>query len=326
MTSKLFLTASKDSSQELTSLFDFVWPTSAAIWNMQWQVKGYRAQMPTATPDEMGARFTSGSGIQNVNFKQLEQASWSDMQGWFAKLLLSESCALFEGWIASALDELKVPDTVRKRTTKSSIDKQLQFPSEIDASGSATKGLQKGLASLHASGKSAALQASFQAPLMASRKNASSHIEKLLVCYRVFKEARNCFTHHGGRANQKTVDAYSSYATETPVTLGLKEKPIMPPITVVGSPIELSLRGVVGFSDVVFRLIHTLDAEFAVSSYAEQVFASIWTSKHPTPVTLKSIPAKRHTQLKGMVHACGLPRPTSLASLDTYMQNQGLVI
>lgn len=326
MTSKLFLTASKDSTQELTSLFDFVWPTTAAIWNMQWQVKGYRAQMPNATPAEMAARFTSGSGIQSVNFKQLEQASWPDMQGWFAKLLLSESCALFEGWIASALDELLVPDSVRKRKTNASIDKQLQFPSEFDALGSATKGLQKGLAALHSAGKSTALQASFQAPLMTSRKNASAHIENLLVCYRVFKEARNSFTHHGGRATQLVVDASSKYATETATTLGLKEKPIMAPITATGGLVQLSLRGVVGFSDVVLRLIHTLDVELATSIYAEHVFATLWRSKHTAPVTLKLPLAERHAQLRGMVHACGLPRPTALASLDTHMQSQGLVI
>lgn len=325
MTSRLFLTASKDSSQELTSLFDFVWPTSASIWNMQWQVKGYRAQMPLATTDEMGGRFLSGSGIKNVNFKQLEQTSWSDMQAWFAKLLLSESCSLFEGWIASALDELQIPESVRKLTTRNSLDKRLQFPSTFDASGTATGGLQKALDEIHAPAKSAAMQTSFQVPLAASTKNAKAHVENLLVCYRVYKEARNCFTHHGGRATKTAVDAYAKYTVETAISLGLKEKPIMSPILNIGDPIQLQLRGVVGFSDVVLRLIHTLDVELAISSYAERVFYEIWTRNHAIPVKLKSTPSARHTQLKGMVHQCGLPRPDQLPSLDSYMQSQGLV-
>ena len=293
---------------------------------MQWQVKGYRAQMPLATMDEMGARFLSGSEIRNVNFKQLEQTSWPDMQAWFAKLLLSESCSLFEGWIASALDELQVPESVRKRTTKNSIDKRLQFPSTFDDSGAVIGGLQKALTDLHAPSMSAMMQASFEVPLVASTKNSKSHVEELLICYRVFKEARNCFTHHGGRATKTAVDSYTKYSAHTVATLGLKEKPIMPPIVNIGDSIKLELRGVVGFSDVVLRLIHTLDAELAVSSYAETVFCRIWAANQTIPVRLKSTTSARHSQLKEMVHQCGLPRPTALPALDSYMRSKGLVV
>lgn len=319
MTSTLLLIASKDSARELTSLFDFVWPTAAAIWNMQWQVKGYRAQMPDATVDEMSARFISGSGIRNVNFKKLEQDSWSDMQGWFAKLLLSETCALFEGWIASALDELNLPAANRKQ-----IEKQLQFPSTLDAAGQATNGLRKALDSIQAPSKSTTMQASFEAPMLASRKNSKGHIENLLICYRVFKEARNSFTHHGGRATQAAEQSYINYFGQTATLLGLKEKPVMPPIA-EGNPIQLSLRGVVGFSDVVLRLVHTLDTEFAISPHAERIVSERWLAKHKGLVTLKVDPSQKLSHLRRLVHQCGLPKPIALSSLYAHMQSKGHV-
>lgn len=280
--------------------------------------------MPQATSEEMGARFILGSGIRNVNFKQLEESSWPEMQGWFAKLLLSETCALFEGWIASALDELQLPAAVRRPRSPNSIDKLLQFPSVFDATGLATSGLQKALNSIHASGKSVPMQASFETPMIASRKNSRAHVENLLVCYRVFKEARNSFIHHGGRATTTSQTSYASYATETALSLGLKEKPLMPPI-VAGAPIQLSLRGVVGFSDVVLRLVHTLDAELAVSTYAEAVLAAKWIKKHNGRVSLKVNPAQGLPQLGRYVHQCELPKPVALPALYTYMLAQGLV-
>ena len=104
---KFLLSASVNSSNAVTNLFDFVWPTSVALWNLQWQAKGYLAQVPNATVDELHARFVAGSGVRGANLQRLAaETAWVEMQQWFSRLLLSETCALFEGWIESALNEL----------------------------------------------------------------------------------------------------------------------------------------------------------------------------------------------------------------------------
>jgi hypothetical protein len=148
---KLFFASSENSTRELTYLFDFVWPTAAALWNLQWQAKGFRTQVPSVTEDELNARFVSGSGIRGVNFARLEAAGWGDVQQWFARLLLSETCALFEGWIKSVLDELVLPSSYQ-RTGKQALDKKLQFPSKYDNAGNATGGAWFGIESLRPTG------------------------------------------------------------------------------------------------------------------------------------------------------------------------------
>ena len=37
----LFFSASNDVISQITDLYDFVWPTASAIWNLRWQVKGF---------------------------------------------------------------------------------------------------------------------------------------------------------------------------------------------------------------------------------------------------------------------------------------------
>jgi hypothetical protein len=98
MASKIFLESSRDSTQQLTQLFDFVWPTSAAIWNLQWQAQGYLTHVPQATDDDLRDKFVTGSGIRGANIRRITTAGAGDaIQQWFARLLLSETCALFEG-------------------------------------------------------------------------------------------------------------------------------------------------------------------------------------------------------------------------------------
>jgi hypothetical protein len=268
---KLFLAASIDSSDALTELFDFVWPTAVGIWNLQWQAKGFVAQLPSLSVTELDARFVPGSGIQGANIKRLAtETTWAQMQQWFARLLLSESCALFEGWIEAALDELKIPQAIRQIRRNHPIDKELQFPSTRNASGVCTNGLTFALDRVRGATGSKLIQTCFHPTQLQNKKLSLTVIEDLLICYRAFKDVRNDFTHHGGRASQKAAQSYIEYSALTASLMNVKEKPALPSV-VAGDPIQLSLRGVVGFSDVVIRLIATLDFALSDSSYAESL-------------------------------------------------------
>lgn len=322
---KLFLIASVDSSNALTELFDFVWPNAVALWNLQWQAKGFLAQMPDASVDDLNSRFVLGSKIRGANLHRLaNQQAWSEMQQWFSRLLLSEVCALFEGWIESALDELALPQTIRKAGTRNSLDKHLQFPTSFDSSSTAIKGGMFAVAEVQGSGSSF-IQNCMLPTMAKSKKNSTRTLEKLLVCYRVFKEARNDFTHHGGRASQRTVDAYAAFAHETASSLGINEKPELPPVS-LNNQIQLSLRGVVGFSDVVLRLIATFDLLLSDSAFAENVLKKRWREKHGGLISVKPPGKERDNQLAKLIRQCNLPTPTNPTALYTQLHGWRLVV
>lgn len=322
---KLFLTASVNSSNSLTGLFDFAWPTSVALWNLQWQAKGFLAQVPEATVQDLHSRFIAGSGVRGANLKRLaEETAWSDAQQWFARLLLSETCALFEGWIESALDELAIPATIRK-LGKNSLDKKLQFPTRLDSAGVAVGGVMDAVNIVRGINGSPFIASCLTPILKTNTKNCEANLESLLSCYRAFKELRNDFVHHGGVASDNSELAFSLYAAETPATLGLKEMPEL--FTVVsGKTIALSIRGVVGFSDVVLRLIATLDCLLANSIFAEQELERRWIAKHRGRITVAGFGPSRDAHLIKLIRQCRMPKPVALPAAFTHLFSKGLVV
>ncbi|WP_407713241.1 hypothetical protein ACJJWD_13860 [Comamonas testosteroni] len=319
---KLFLIASRDSLNSLTTLFDFVWPTSAALWNLQWQVKGFIAQVPNATTEDLKGRFLQGSEISNSNFHRLaNQQTWPELQQWFARLLLSETCALFEGWIEAAFDELAIPSSLRKNNTRNSLDKKIQFNTKVDASGIPIDGANFALTQICGTGSNI-MRLCFL-PTQQTNKKLGSNIDNALKCYRAFKEARNDFTHHGGRASKRTVDAITLYHKETASSLGVKEMPIIP-MANLDKPIELSLRGVVGFSDIVVRIISALDIALSDSTFAENLIVSRWIEKHKGRILVKANPL-RDSQIRKLAVQSGLPRPVNEPALYQYLYSQQLV-
>src|SRR5712664_2088731 len=104
-----------------TQIYDFIWPTAAALWNLRWQVQGYRGAVTKATNDELLGRFVTGSGIHGANLlRACVDQTWDDQQAQFASYVLIGVIALYEGWAESVSSRFPQP-----RTNAT----QLQFPS-----------------------------------------------------------------------------------------------------------------------------------------------------------------------------------------------------
>lgn len=323
---KLFLTASVESSNALTELFDFVWPTAVALWNLQWQTKGFLAQRPNATVNELSSRFVLGSDIHGANLTRLAtEKAWPEMQQWFAKLLLSETCALFEGWIEAGLDELDLPSAIRQKDTRNALDKKLQFPTTFDNANAPTGGARFAVSQVRGAVGSPTIQACFHPTQIQNKKYATQTLDQLLICYRAFKEVRNDFIHHGGCASVRTEQAFMAFSALTNIELGIKEAPELPPV-VAGKPIRLSIRGIVGLSDVVLRLIATFDCLLVDSPYGEDVLKRRWLGKHNGLVTVKPAGHSRDIQLTGLIKQCGLPKPVATVILYNYLNSQRLAV
>jgi hypothetical protein len=310
---QLFFRSSRAAYDQVTELYDFVWPASAALWNLKWQVAGYSAQNPKVTQEELNSRFVLGSGIHGVNLRySCIDSSWEQQQAQFAKFLLIDLFAIYEAWLETTLSSLNKKVLVTK----------FQFPT-VSKRGSPSDGIGFALGRLHQN-ESSILKGTIYPALLTHKKNSLAHLEALLICYRCFKECRNSLMHRGAIADQRTEDAYTSYSALTAADLGLRDYPQCPAI-VTGKEVRLLIRGVVGFSDAILHLIATLDAEFARTHAAEAEFQAQWLNINGRGKMLKADPAKRGRKISKLVARLKIPEPASTSGLEAYLRAKHLL-
>lgn len=314
MPQKLFFRTTRSAAEQLTELFDFVWTTSTALWNLRWQVAGLSSTQQSISDELLVGRFVAGSNIRGANLRHAcIDTTWEQQQSQFAKFLLVDLIALYEGWLSKMIADLGL----------SQEEKAFQYPTST-YKGKVT-GISAALSTLKAK-PSLMTQDAFYPVLIKNPKNALSKIEELLICFRCFKEFRNNLIHEGGIASEKVFDAYAAYSTLTTHSLGVKEIPICLPV-VTGQPISLSLRGVVGFSDIILRLLITLDAEFSCNIGAEAEFVSQWKQRFQTyKPGVKMNPAARIKHLRRLAGSIGMPKPAATAKLDSFLKKELLIV
>lgn len=287
------------------------------MWNLRWQVAGYVQARPAATVEDLEARFVGGSSIRGANLRRAcVDNSWDTQQEQFAKFLLIDLCAIYEGWLGAALDAVRGSEADLK---------DLQFPTSHTLSGKKV-GVSAALGRLHKN-ESALIVSALYPALRRHAKNSRNKLETILACYRYFKELRNVLIHGGGRASEKLLEAHAVYVSIGAATdLDLKEIPAHHP-PVLGFPVKLSLRGVVGFSGLLIRLVTTLDAELARTQPAEELLARRLAESLGKG---KLLPPKGTSQRRGRIRAClrnlGLPfEGVDLKLIDAWSTRRKLV-
>lgn len=313
---KLFLLPSKAVASRITETFDFVWPTAAAIWNLRWQVQGLVSALPGIKEPELLGRFVEGSGIRGANLRRAcMDTSWEFQQEQFAKFLLFEFCALYETWCELITQQLSLP---------ASCIKNLQFPGSITQGGSPSG--VSAITTLVQNNPSATLNSALHAALASNTKYSPNHLDDLLKCFRYFKELRNCLIHGSASAIQKLTSAEQAYTALTAASLGLSQRPEHIAL-VAGVAPRPSLRGVVGFGEVVLRLVCTLDIELARTTFAEPNFLSRWKNEHGSqPVLVASADApRRSARVSILVKKLGLPKPHVTPSFVSWLRTNSLI-
>jgi len=305
-----FYLETKNAHESITGLYDFVWPTAAAMWNLRWQVNGYLHILPDATKDQLDARFTEGAHLHGVNIRRAcVEHTWEDQTEAFARVVLINTFAIYEGWIEVLLNALGA-NTVANQ-------KALQFPG---ANGAVP------LIARLTSSESPALKACVYPCLCNGRYYAIDALEAMLKCYRFFKELRNSIMHGGGIADQKLMNSYAAFSpVATSHALGVREVPTHSAPS-LGSRLTLPLRGAVGFSYIVFKIMATVDAELSCSLASEPSFVAKWKALYPNPEILTGEQRKRDHRINWMMHNAGFPRPQQHGVFATWLAAQGLAI
>ena len=308
---EFFFSATKKSLNNITNMYNAVWPMAVGLWNLRCTVKGIQAEYPTISQIELAEKFCVGSGIKRLDFRNgFLGHTWAEQQSDFAWILLNSTFPIYESWIQDMKENVFVDTEIK--------EKHFEFPDTIE-----------GVIERTRSNQSDMLTQSLYPIYLKKKKNKKeyslSKIKNLLYCYRVFKEMRNCYMHKGSIASEKLMEAYNNYILHcSPQDINMKEKTELPSLE-LGTPITPSLRGVVGFSAVLIRILVTLDTELMCSREAEKVFDQQFKNKHKVLPSLNPDKNKALAQIKRYVRQSGFLPPIELEVVMAYLLRKGLV-
>jgi hypothetical protein len=289
MKNNTFFSCTKNSYEAINRLFNFLWPAAVGLWNLKWQLIGYKTVNPNSTVNEVNEKFANGFGLANFDFTDLTNNDNSFIINGISETLLLNFFAIYEGWID---DIVKCSYKIDKV-----ISKQLQFPSDV----ARTKGVYAAIDKVQ-SKKSTIIQHYYYPKLKAHKKYHLKSINNILYCYRVFKEMRNCIVHNNRKVSQELIDSYNEYTRNvtSPQDLSVKVLPVIH-IGALNDEITLDIKGLVCFSEIIMILMTTLDIELCLSAQSETYIMKKY-KPHGNKLTISSNdPIKRIKTINAII-------------------------
>lgn len=276
---------------------------------------GYFSSRMKPDHEMLRQRFLAGSSLTKADFLQLASPdSFPDDLAVLVRMSLMTNISLFEGW----------QDAISKEYGLSNNHKQaLEWPSQSSYPRLKANGQSKGpgctdVLTLLRSGQPSALMArSFGPTLTGAAGYSLSNLDDLYICFRAWKEARNCITHGGGRANSRFIDDAQRLAGIAARGLPpLKWFPALPTLA-EGESIDIPFKDMLAFSEVLRRIVCTVDAELAQTRKGEQVFVRRFAADrrlHKSEVSFEK--ARRHKVISEICRRTNFPPPLQLAEID----------
>lgn len=307
-TMRCFFFQSKLLEAQITELFDDLWPTVTAIKNLRWQVNGYYHEMNVKQNAKLSGRFVDCEDKTNRPnlYRACIEQTWEQQEYSISRNLLTNIFALYEGWLEVVLPMLGINEKKGKL---------LQFPDSA----------RDTLLALQTHPNSALVDAFYGVYVSKNGCYQLAHLENYLKVYRFFKECRNSIIHRGGKSDQRTIDAYNSTIDLTASDLDVEEVPEMFAVTTVDDVVRLSLRGVVGFSQIVLKLVEVIDAELIKTTKAIDCFVSQIKEFKPYPNTLPQDTHKAEKKIEGIMRSAGFPPPRHSAAFLHLLRNKGII-
>lgn len=311
-TVRMFFLPSKLFEAQITELFDSVWPEITAIKNLRWQVSGYYNENNIQNIVDLSKKFVEPSDTNNHPnlYRACIGQTWDEQEFYVTKNLLTNMFAIYEGWIDNMLCILHKDRYMAKR---------FQYP----LNGNVPNYLSI-LQDAQLRGNQDLVDCFYEIYKTSNKYYDFHKIDNWLKLYRYFKEARNCIIHNGGTStSQKTIDAYNEIINLTKEDYGVKELPeIIPPVT-TDRPIELSLRGVVGFSQILIKLVSTFDVEFIKCEFADEYMLS--ELRLAQPEQFKTDPNRIRNGVNRLLHKGNFKSCSSFEIMYNLLRNAGLM-
>lgn len=259
-TKKHFFNSSKMFDAQITDIFDYLWPTITALKNLRWQVNGYYHLSGAKENVKLTEKFVEEDDVTNRPnlYRICIDEKWEDQEFNVTKSLLVNLIACYEEWCEMILNELNISQSQISRKSK-----DLQFP-----------GTCRTTITQLCTPQSGALSVAFHNTYATANNDSNlAHLENYLWVYRYFKECRNALLHSTGTIDAKVAQAYSQIQLLSANDIDVQEFPQFFGGT-IGDPLQVSLRGVVGFAQILRKIVSVVDVELINSSRAENSFAN----------------------------------------------------
>lgn len=306
---KCFFFQSKLIEAQITELFDDLWPTVTALKNLRWQVNGYYHEMNVKQNAKLASRFVDSEDKTNRPnlYRACIEQTWEQQEYSISRNLLTNIFALFEGCLEMILPLLGISE-------KKSKDFQFVNTARIM------------LVSMQQNPNATLVDAFYNVYVAKNCSSQLAHLENYLKVYRFFKECRNSIIHRGGKTDQRMVDAYNDTIGLTANDLDVAELPEMFAVSAVNENVKISLRGVVGFSQIILKLVEVIDMEFIKAEKAVDCFVNQVKEFTPYPNTLPHEAHKAEKRIEGVMRSSGFLPPAHSAAFVQFLRDKSIVL
>lgn len=256
----VFFRASNDAMSNITYAFDFVHPVTVSMKYVRKEIEKLTISNQFLSNDKIKDVIDPSCSVHGVNYKRsFIEETWEEQEERIAWLLLNNLFAIHEGWAQRLYTEIFSDYGYSEKT----------FIKNLEFCGLVNKFSDYYVTSNR---KSIQMEGAFFEVYMRKSGLDFGKLDNYMLCYRYFKEARNCFMHGIFIASQKLLDAYNDYVpVATKDDLDVSEVPIII-APILNKKVELNLRGVIGFSQIVWRIIRISDAYLLCTKAAEKEF------------------------------------------------------
>ena len=249
-----FFKETRNALDNITDLYTSFWGMAAGIWYLGHNVRNFIKTDEGSRFNDVALAnyFIAESGIHGVNIRSAYiDASWQEYQERLAWILLVNLIAIYDDWYSA----------IQHRGGKfNKPNGESDYHFRIDGNNlKVSKDLRDTLY-----------------PAYCDKSMYDKlHIDHLMYCYNCFRNIRNVYSHKGKIADKNAIKAYSAYRGkhDSKEQLHVKESPKLNEIY-KDKIIHLDLRGVVGFSQILRKIIYTIDVEFIPTSVGERYFIS----------------------------------------------------
>ena len=307
----LFFRASEDALDNITAAFDISHPLRASFRYTRKVLHDLNPNSTSVDTYLCQATINGDSYIHGINYKRaFFETSYEEQEEKLAWFLLNNLFAIHEGWVERIYAEIFCVAGYKRYT----FIKNLEYENLSS----------KFSAYFTPAGKESPILCTSFYPVYESKASLDfSKIDNYMLCYRYFKEARNCYMHRNFVASQELVNSYTAFqAVATVTNLDIDEVlVIIPPI--LGQPVKLSMRGVIGFSQIIKRIIVISDAWLLRNKAAEKEILA----RKPKSWNRRTLSSKKDC-IKGQItrfcHKSGFLKPIYSEELKNHLISIGV--
>jgi hypothetical protein len=313
-----FFPSSQSVNARLGEMFGFTWSSYAGLRELWWQVRGFKAQFPQTTVDDLKAKFLGGIPLPGgIDLdKVCLQTPWDAHEAEFAKQIVFEACTLYESWAE------RVCTDIFPAATRGKHAKNLQFPT-------GSGGLEYTKAVAAANAHVSPLIAAELFPVLKQRPhNCWSTIDEHLHVYRYFKGCRNALIHSDGIVSQDLLAAKAKILALQAQSPGLFRHPFALGNAQPGERIIVPIRDAILLTAVVRRLITTFDAALCVAAACEPLMRARVKAVVASSGKWQAFPVearKRDARALRLLSAARIPAPRHIGAFIAWMQAERLV-